>query len=245
MLEFRYTGYQSWDANITVTASTSTYYAALIPLASQTVQPATTATGGSTSQGSTSGAQPTITIQAGKNTMIIGNTLAFTGTCTGSDAVTLVLFGPGIYTNGVQVAQVPVTAINTWSYTWNPGYQIMSGSYTMIAFDKTKSVSATAPFSVVGGGTVSILASSTIVPQGGTVTYTGLCTTGSNSVILTLYGPGQLASGIQISTLTLNADNTYSYRYTFDLTRPTGSYTMTVSDLQHTATASVTTQVSN
>ena len=242
-LEFRFSGYQSYDANITVSAGTSNYYAALIPLASQAVQPSVTVTGGSTSQGSTGGAQPTITIQAAQNTMTIGNALTFTGACTGSDSVILYLSGPGIYTKGVQVAQVPVSVINTWNYTWNPGYNVISGSYTMIALDKTKTVSANAPFTVVGGGTVSILASTPILSQGGTVIYTGLCTTGSNGVILTLYGPGQLAGGIPVATLSLNADNTYSFRYTFDITRPTGTYTMTVRDLQNTATASVITQV--
>ncbi|HVP96434.1 PEGA domain-containing protein [Methanoregula sp.] len=242
-LEFRYQGYQSWTSNITVTTGTSTYYAALTPITTQTVQP-TTAAVASTTQAPTSGALPTITIQAAQKTMILGNSQVFTGSCTGSDTVILYLSGPGAYTNGVQIAQVPVSVINTWNYTWNPGYRIISGSYTMIALDKTKTVSATAPFSVVGGGTVSIIATPIAVSQGGTVTFFGQCSTGAGSVTLTLYGPGQLASGIQIATLSLNPDNTYSYTYTFDISRPAGTYTMTVNDQQHTASASTNVQVS-
>ncbi len=240
-LEIRDPGYESWFDNITVTAATSTYYAALTPLASQAVQP-------TQGQGSTTTApvsQPTVTIQQGQTVMTIGSTQTFSGTCTGSDTVILVLYGPGAYTNGMQIAQVPVSAINTWSYTWNPGYRIISGTYTMIAFDKSMIASAPDTFGVVGGGSVSIIASSSIVPPGGTVTYTGLCTTGANSVILTLYGPGQLSTGVQVATLTLNADNTYSYKYTFDLSRPLGSYTMMVSDQQHTASASATISLSS
>ncbi len=240
-LEFRYPGYQSYIANITVTTGSSNYYAALTPLASQTVQP----NQGQVSTTTAPVSQPTITIQQGQTVMTIGSTQTFSGTCTGSDTVILVLFGPGAYTNGMQIAQVPVTAINTWSYTWNPGNRIISGTYTMIAFDKTKTASATATFSIVGGGSVSIVSSSSIVPQGGTVTYTGLCTTGANSVTLTLYGPGQFSGGVQIATLTLNADDTYSYKYTFDLSRPIGSYTMMVSDQQHTASASATISLSS
>jgi len=243
-LEFRDTGYQSYITNITVTAGTSNYYAALSPLAVQTVQPTSAMTSGTIIPGSTGGTAPTISIQAGQKTMIIGNSQAFTGTCTGSDTVILYLSGPGAYTNGVQMAQVPVSVINTWNYTWNPGYQIISGSYTMIATDKAKTVSATAPFSVVGGGSVSIRATPIVVSPGGYVTFSGQCSTGSNSVTLILYGPGQLASGIQLATLPLNPDNTYSYTYTFDVTRPTGTYTMTVNDQQHTASASTNVQVS-
>jgi len=243
-LEFRDAGYQSYTATITVAAGTSNYYAALTPLASQTVQPASTVTGGVTSPGSATGAQPAITIQAGQKTMTIGTTQTFTGSCTGSGTVLLYLSGPGAYTGGVQVAQVPVSVINTWSYTWNPGYRIISGSYTMVAVDQNKTVSASAPFTVVGGGSVSVIASPIVTSPGGSVTFSGLCTTGSSGVTLTLYGPGQLASGIQLATLSLNPDNTYSYSYTFDTSRPAGTYTMTVTDLQHTASASANVQVS-
>ncbi|ABS54640.1 PEGA domain protein [Methanoregula boonei 6A8] len=245
ILEFRDAGYQSYITNITVASGTSNYYAALTLLASQTVQPTSAVTGGSVSQGSTSGIQPTLTIQAGQKTMTIGTAQAFTGTCTGSDTVLLYLSGPGAYTNGVLLAQVPVSVVNTWNYTWNPGYRIISGSYTLVALDKNKTVSATAPFSVVGGGSVSVIATPITTSPGGTVTLTGLCTTGSSGITLTLYGPGQLASGIQLATLTLNPDNTYSYSYTFDISRPAGTYTMTVSDLQHTASASTNIQLNN
>jgi hypothetical protein len=236
-LEFREAGYQSYITNITVASGTSNYYAALTPLATPTIQP-TVIPVGSIPQGSTTAAQPTVTITSGRGTMTIGQTQTFSGTCTGSDTVNLTLYGPGAYTNGKWVTAVPVTAINSWSYTWNPGYSVISGTYTMVASDKQNVAFDKVTFSVVGGGSVSILSSATIVPQGGTVTYSGLCTTGANSVILTLYGPGQLSTGVQVATLSLNADNTYSYKYTFDLSKPLGSYTMTVNDLQHTASAS-------
>ena len=237
-LEFRDTGYESWDTNITVTAATSTYYAALTPLATPTIQPTQEQQASTTTAPVT---QPTVTIQESQSTLIIGGSQAFSGTCTGSSMVLLTLYGPGAYTNGVQVAQVPVRSMNAWNYTWNPGYKVISGMYTMIAYDGQKISSATTTFSVIGGGSVSIIASSTVVQPGSTVTYSGLCTTGSNSVILTLYGPGQFSGGVKVATVALNADNTYSYKYTFDLSRPIGSYTMTVNDQQYTASASVTT----
>ena len=240
-LEFRYSGYQSWKADITVPTGSSTYYAALTPLAGQTPVQTTQSTGGTTTQGQDViiVPQPTVKIQESQTIMIIGSSQTFYGTCTGSKTVILMLYGPGAYTNGVKVAEPSVGVDNSWSYTWNPGYSVMSGSYVMIAYDKQKIASDKALFSVVGGGTVSITTNNYVVSQGDTVTYSGLCTTGSKNVILTLYGPGQYANGVDLATLTLNADNTWSYKYKFDMAKPLGSYTMSVHDAQNTASDSV------
>jgi hypothetical protein len=121
----------------------------------------------------------------------------------------------------------------------------MSGSYVMIAYDKQKLVSDKAMFSVVGGGTVGIATSSYAVNQGDTVTYSGICTTGAKSVTLTLYGPGFYSNGVYVATLTLNADNTWKYKYKFDQTSPLGTYTMSVRDAQNTGSDSVAITVSN
>jgi hypothetical protein len=237
-LEFRYSGYQSWKADITIPAGSSTYYAALTPLAGQT--PAQS-TGGTATQGQvvTIVAQPTVKIQESQEIMIIGSSQTFYGTCTGSKTVILMLYGPGAYTNGVKVAEPSVGADNSWVYTWNPGYSLMSGSYVMIAYDKQKIASDKALFSVVGGGTVSIATSNYVISQGDTVTYSGLCTSGAKSVSLTLYGPGQYANGVNLATLTLNADKTWTYKYKFDMAKPLGSYTMSVHDAQNTGSDSV------
>jgi hypothetical protein len=247
-LEFRYSGYQSWKAGITVPAGSSTYYAALTPLKSPTTQTTQSPEGIST-QGpvvtTAPASQTTVRIQESQTIMIIGTSQTFYGTCTGSNAVILMLYGPGAYTNGVLVAQPSVGADNSWSYTWNPGYSLMSGSYTMIAYDKQKTTSDKAVFSVVGGGTVAITTSNYVITQGDTATYSGLCTTGAKTVTLTLYGPGQYANGVDIATLPLNPDNTWSYKYRFDMAKPLGSYTMSVRDAQNTASDSVAITLNN
>ncbi|MGD0534950.1 MAG: PEGA domain-containing protein [Methanoregula sp.] len=240
-LEFRYPGYQSWKANITVTAASSTYSAALAPLVSQTKPQSTQSPGEISTQGSVvaSVSQPAVKILESQDIMIIGSSQTFYGTCTGSDTVILMLYGPGAYTNGIVVAMPSVGVDNSWSYTWNPGYSLMSGTYVLIAYDKQEIASDKAIFSVVGGGKVSITTSNYVIGQGDTVTYSGLCTTGAKSVTLTLFGPGQYSNGAEVATLTLNADNTWSYKYKFDLTKPLGSYIMTVHDAQNTASDSV------
>lgn len=240
-LEFRSSGYQNWKANITVPSGSSTFSAALTPVQSQTTT-VTQDTGETVTPEpvATTTSAPKVTILENQAVMTIGSTQTFSGTCTGSDTVLLMLYGPGAYTAGKQVAQTPVGADNSWRYTWNPGYSVMSGTYTLIAYDQQKTASDKISFSVVGGGTVSIVAGNTVVSQGSTASFSGLCTTGAKSVTLTLYGPGQFAGGVDLATLPLNADQTWSYKYLFDLTKPLGSYTMSVRDAQNTASDSVT-----
>jgi len=128
-LEFRYSGYQSWKANITVPTGSSTYYAALTPLTSQTTTQPTGSVGETATQEQvvTIVAQPTVKIQESQTIMIISDSQTFYGTCTGSKTVILMLYGPGAYMNGVKVAEPAVGVDNSWSYTWNPGYSLMSG----------------------------------------------------------------------------------------------------------------------
>lgn len=240
-LEFRYSGYQNWKATITVPAGSSSYYAALSPLTASTTAVSTQGSGVvSTQPVVTSGTQPAITLQVSQETLILGGSQVFYGTCTGSSKVILVVYGPGSYTNGVTIAEPVVSSDNTWSYTWNKGTSLMSGTYTVVAYDSQKLVSDKKIFSVVGGGTVSIVTASPTVTLGETVSFTGICTTGAKSVTLVLYGPGQYSSGMTLATLTPAADHTWSYKYTFDIAKPLGAYTITVHDAQNTASASVT-----
>jgi len=245
-IEFRDSGYKSAFNNLTVTSATATYYvsAALIPLTSQTLQPTivpveTTAQ----VQETTTGPLPTITIQQSQTIMTIGSLQTFSGTCTGSGSVILVLYGPGTYINGVEIAQVPVSASNSWSYTWNPGTSVLSGSYSIVAYSSQKITSATAAFSIVGGGQVTIIATPPSTYAGRSVTFSGLCTTGATSVSLTLYPPHQNAEFV--ATLPLDANNGWSYQYQFAVSRPSGTYTMVATDAQNTATSSVVVTLNN
>jgi hypothetical protein len=183
--------------------------------------------------------QPTVTITESTDTLVIGGKLLFSGTCKGSNSVILMLYGPGIYTNGVKVAEPSVGTDNSWSYTWNPGTSIMNGEYTMIAYDKQKLASDKVSFTAVGGGSITIGVASATIPQGNTASFSGLCTSGAKTVRLTLYGPGQYSNGVDVVTLPLNADNTWNYKFTFDLAKPMGTYTMYVHDAQNTGSASV------
>jgi hypothetical protein len=225
-LEFRYPGYQSWSTAILVSSGTSHYYAALTRLPDiQVPQEKYPLTIPSPSQ---------VTVQASKNTMIIGDSILFSGTSSGSDSVLLTLYGPGYYYYGVLLDKPNVNSVGSWSYTWNPGFSIQSGSYTLVVEDAKKTTSSRVEFSAVGGGVVSIAANSYAAAAGETITFSGQCTTGAQNVLLVLYGPARYSSGVELGSLSCLADKTWNFKYTLDNYMPTGSYTMYVYDIPKT-----------
>jgi hypothetical protein len=170
--------------------------------------------------------------------MIIGDSVRFSGTCTGCNSVLLTLYGPGYYSKGVLLAEQKTNEIGLWSYTWTPGMSIQSGSYTMVANDAKKISSAGVAFSVIGGGEVSVSANSYSAAKGDTVIFSGRCTTGAQNVQLVLYGPERFSSGVDLGSLSVQADNMFNFRYTLDSTMPTGVYTMYVYDVPKTTSGS-------
>jgi len=230
-LEMRYPGYQSWSADIVISSGTSNFYAALIPLLSpqpQNITPQITSS------------PVKVTVRASRDTMIVGNSNSFSGTCAGCDSVELTLYGPGFYAQGVILDQPKTNSIGSWSYTWNPGYSIQSGHYILVANNADKTTSDRVEFSVVGGGIVTIASSSYSAAKGDTLKFSGQCTTGAHNVVLVLYGPERFSSGIELGSLSVTADNSWSFKYTLDYTMPNGVYTMYVNDVP--TTASSTTQ---
>jgi hypothetical protein len=228
-LEFRYSGYQSWSTDISVSPGNSYYYAALLPqydnLGSAEKTPLATIV------------PSKVTVQASKNTMIIGESILFSGTSIGSDSVILTLYGPGYYSKGILLDQPKANSVGSWSYTWNPGYSIQSGSYTLVVEDFQKTTSSSVKFSVVGGGEVSIAANSYAASRGETITFSGRCTTGAQNVLLVLYGPERFSGGIELGSLSVSADKTWNFMYTLDNSMPTGSYTMYVYDIPKTSSS--------
>ena len=233
-LEFRYAGYQSWSAGITVTTGPSNYYAALTPQTnihqSQEIFPAITPVLPS---------QTKVTIQAGKKIMIIGDSNFFSGTAVGPDSVLLTLYGPGYYAKGVLVDTQKVSSIGSWGYIWNKGTSILSGVYTMVVEDPQKTTSDRVEFSVVGGGEVSITSNSYAATAGDVMRFSGRCTTGAPNVLLVLYGPGQFTGGVELGVFSVQADKTWNFKYTLDNSIPTGSYTMYVYDIPKTTSSTV------
>ena len=225
-LEYRYPGYQSWSTPLLVSSGTSHYYAALTRnpdiLVPQDKNPLTIPL------------PSKVTVQASKDIMIIGDSILFSGTSSGSDSVLLTLYGPGYYYYGVLLDKPNVNSVGSWSYTWNPGFSIQSGSYTIVVEDSKKTTSSRDEFSVVGGGVISIAASSYAAAPGETITFSGQCTTGAQNILLVLYGPGSYSSGVELGSLSCLADKTWNFKYNLESSMPAGYYTMNVYDIPKT-----------
>jgi hypothetical protein len=238
ILEYRYSGYESWSTTVTVSSGSSQVYAALLPIsAAQPTQQAQI----TSSQVTTSPAvsQAKITVMVNKNPMIIGESNLFSGTCIGSDSVVLKLYGPGYYSQGVVLDQARPDSMGSWRYTWNPGFSLLSGSYTMEVSDAQKTTSDSVVFSVIGGGVVSITSSTFSAAKGETLTFSGQCTSGAQNVILVLYGPGQYTGGVTLGTFPVLADKSWNFKMALDSTIPTGVYTMYVYDVPKTSSGNV------
>jgi hypothetical protein len=230
-LEVRSAGYKSWKAVVTVPAGTSNYFASLTALPDS--EPDT-------------GIIPveviatpvTMTVRTSKERMIIGDSNISSGTAAGTGSVTLTLFGPGYYARGIVLDKVKPDRVSAWSYTWNPGTKIQSGTYTVVAENQEKTATQRATFSAIGNGLVSVAPSSYAVASGDTVTLSGRCTTGAPEVSLVLVGPDRFSSGVDLGTFSVTADQTWSFRYTTDSTMPAGIYTIYASDVPKTTSGS-------
>ncbi len=228
-LEFRYSGYRSWSTEISISSGISSFYAALIPDPNLQVSldktPLTTT------------APAKVTVQADKKTLILGESMLFSGTSFGPNNVLLTIFGPGYYSKGVLLDRPKVNSAGLWSYSWNPGFSIQSGSYIIVVEDELMTISDRVEFTVVGGGEVTITSNSFSAARGEILRFSGRCTTGAQNVLLVLYGPDRFSGGIELGSLSVAADKTWNFKYTLDSTMPTGSYTMYVYDIPKTSSS--------
>lgn len=229
-LEYRLNGYTSWKSTITVPSGTSHYYAALTasPVIQQTQEIVPVAIV----------SQPGVTVRVSRERMIVGDSMIFSGTNTGSNKVILTLYGPGYYANGIVLDEIQTDTINAWTFTWNPGTKILSGTFTIVASDSTGTVSDRKEFKVIGNGVVSVIPSSYAVVRGNTLTFSGQCTTGAPNIQLVLFGPDRFSSGVDLGTYSVTADNTWNFIYKLDNTMPTGQYTIYASDVPKTTSGS-------
>ena len=235
-LEYRYPGYMSWNTSITVMAGPSTYFAALTPLAGLA--------GLSTAETVTSSSQG-VSVQLEKDLMVVGNSQEFSGTGTSGQNVLITLYGPGKYQDGVMLPQTNVDPDGVWRYRWNPGTSVQAGSYSVTVTNSQKTSTARAVFRIIGGGLVSVATDRATYTVGTGVSISGRCTTGAQTVFLTLYGPGQFANGVGLGAQSVTADKTWNFRYMTSSSMPIGMYTITAQDAEQTSTDSASFSIIN
>lgn len=230
-LEYRLSGYSSWQSVLSVPSGTSNYFAELAAV------PVTTRPTPDTGYIST-GIPPGVTVRVSRDEMIIGDSIIFSGTCTGCKNIVLTLYGPGFYTDGVVLDTVRIDSINAWTYTWNPGTKLQSGTFTIVVSDAAGTVSDRKEFRAIGNGVVTVIPSSYAASPGDSISFSGRCTTGARNVRLVLYGPDRFSTGVDLGTFSVTADNTWSYRTRLESTMPVGTYTASASDVPKTTSGS-------
>jgi hypothetical protein len=156
--------------------------------------------------------EPQVTIAASTNSIVLGRSISFSGTYEdGGNTVQLMIFGPGDYSNGMEVATPEVSDSNKWKYIWAPGYSIKPGTYTAQVFDAGKRVSDKVAFDVQRGAVTIVAAGSQSYTIGEKIKLRGTCTAGS-AVFLSILSPiSRIQSKIdQLSIETINNDeNTF------------------------------------
>ncbi|MDD1686145.1 PEGA domain-containing protein [Methanoregula sp.] len=230
-LEIRYTGYQSWSTVMTVSSGQNNVFIALTPETAASTPGSVTAT---TPSSGSSALPVSITLILGREQMIIGDSMILSGTAEGCKNVLLTMYGAGAYENGVSIAQPDVGTLGGWSYTWNPGTKLLSGTYIIVVTDPDNMVTVKKEFQVIGGGKVTVISNSYAAARGNTLQFSGLCTTGATTVQLVLYGPGQYAGGVTLGTFSVQANKNWNFAYTLDNTMPTGTYTLYAYDVPKT-----------
>lgn len=230
-IEFRYPGYESWSETMVVSGGQNNVFAALMKTSgSSETTPVVTSP---VSAGSTS-APVVITVKVGKDPMLVGDSLTFSGTAAGCKNVIVTLYGPGVYGSGISSLPKDVDSLGAWAYVWNPGQKILPGTYTVVVTDPDKTVSEKKQFSVIGNGEVTIVPNKYATTPGDTIQFSGLCTTNAREIQMVLYGPGQYTGGVQIGTISVQANQNWNFAYSLDKTAPTGTYTVTVYDVPKT-----------
>jgi predicted nucleic acid-binding protein len=83
-----------------------------------------------------------VRIEADRDSFVIGRSVEIFGYAnTNENYVRLFLYGPGEFSEGLEVATPAIDNSNRWRYSWNPGYSIQAGLYSFVVFDSRKSIS--------------------------------------------------------------------------------------------------------
>jgi hypothetical protein len=226
-IEYRLKGYRNWQETVTVPSGKSNFFTALTvkQAAAKTTTPVPVKTG-----------TPRLTAKASRNPLIIGDPDTFSGIATDTSGVSLTLFGPGYYADGILLDKVSPNSGGLWNYKWSPGDKIRPGSYSLIVANAEKTASAEVQFAAIGNGEVTVTMNSYAVGRGDTAAFRGMCTTGAPNIRITLFGPGRYVSGVDLATVPVTAEETWSYKFPVDKSMQTGLYTVSVSDVPKTST---------
>ena len=157
---------------------------------------------------------PKVTIVANKDAVIIGNSFNFFGTAIVSgDTVQLTVTGPSEeFSKGKELGRPQVSKNNTWSFLWEPGYDIEPGKYTVIVHGEEDGVTDEVAVSFELGAVTMVVEGPQSYYLGETIRLSGTCTA-KKTVFLSLARkdtPSQNRKLDQLQIETINKDeNTF------------------------------------
>jgi len=130
-----------------------------------------------------------VRIQADKDSFVIGQSISFRGySANCGDHVHLVIFGPGEYSKGKEVANPSVSLSDEWKFQWLTDPSLLTGYYTVTVFDSEKNISDEVLVKAEKGAITVVAYGDGTYYIGEIIKLAGTCTTGKN-VYITLKGP--------------------------------------------------------
>jgi hypothetical protein len=130
-----------------------------------------------------------VRIEAEKDSFVIGNSISFIGSSVNcGDYVHLVIFGPGKYSKGIEIATPPVSHSNTWNFQWLPDLTTLPGTYTATVFGAEKTISDEVLVKAERGFVSIVAQGDGSYYIGEKINISGVCTTGKK-VYIFLKGP--------------------------------------------------------
>jgi hypothetical protein len=148
-----------------------------------------------------------VSLELDRDSFVIGRSVEVFGySYTNEKFVHLVLFGPGQYSEGLEIATPSVPDSNRWRYIWNPGYSIKAGLYTFVVYDSKKRISDEVTVKVEKGAVTMVTAGSSTYYIGEKIKLSGT-STASDSVYLAIRGIDSIPHAKKLDELSVISKN--------------------------------------
>jgi len=152
--------------------------------------------------------QPLVEIYANKKSILVGRSIGFSGQCINSgNIVHLTAFGPGLYTEGKEIASPTVSTSGKWHFEWTPEISIEPGEYLMKVCDSLNRVSDELIFRIEKGAITVTACGTGIYFIGERIQLSGTSTVQTKEIYLSLIGQGSFSKQRKIDQLDITCQN--------------------------------------
>jgi len=154
-----------------------------------------------------------VRIEADRDSFVIGRSVEFFGySYTNENFVRLFLFGPGQFSEGIEIATPSVTDSNVWRYLWSPGYSIQAGIYSFVVYDPQKRISDEVTVKAEKGAIAIVVSGDQSFYVGEKIKISGT-STASSSVYLAIRGVNVSPDLRKLDNLSIISKNIDEYSF--------------------------------